>query len=42
MLGEGCESAEEEVEGVLGEDGEVRNGGGGGKGWGESFDGGPS
>ena len=41
MLGEGGEGAEEEVEGVLEEDGQVRDGGGAGEGRGEGFDGGP-
>jgi hypothetical protein len=38
MLGEGCEGAEEEVEDVLEEDGEVGDGGGGGERGGEAFD----
>lgn len=41
VVREGCERAEEEVEGVLGEDGEVGDGGGGGEGGGEGLDGGP-
>jgi len=41
VLRKGCERAEEEVEGVLGEDGEVGDGGGGGEGSGEGLNGGP-
>lgn len=41
VVREGCERAEEEVEGVLGEDGEVGDGGGGGERGGEGLDGGP-
>jgi len=38
VLGEGCEGAEEEVEDVLEEDGEVGDRGGGGERGGETFD----
>lgn len=41
VLGEGGEEAEEKVEGVLEEDGQMRDGRGGGEGGRERFDGGP-
>ena len=41
MLRQHGESAKEEEEAVLDYDGEVRDGGGGGLGGGEGFDGGP-